>query len=67
MQMPAGGTRLSCTRERARSSSEADPYPKYVKDMSYDYPELRLLADFIEIGRDLIRRRSYGDNASKNE
>lgn len=39
----------------------------YVKELSYDWPELRLLADFMEVGTDPIRWRNYHENDGKNQ
>lgn len=37
------------------------PYLSYVKDISVEWPQLKLLADFMEVGTDPLRWKDFHD------
>ncbi|KAI1742181.1 hypothetical protein F4680DRAFT_413138 [Xylaria scruposa] len=44
-------------------AEDAGPYLRYLKSISSEWPQLRLLADFMEVGTDPLRWRNfYGDD-----
>ena len=44
----------------------AAPYLQYVKAISAEWPHLKLLADFMEVGTDPTRWRNFHGNDQKN-
>ncbi|CAM1508937.1 Fc.00g026760.m01.CDS01 [Cosmosporella sp. VM-42] len=47
-------------------SNEDGPYLKYVKTISPEWPQLRSLADFMEVGTDPMRWRNFFGNDKEN-
>ncbi|KAI0862607.1 hypothetical protein F4860DRAFT_512576 [Xylaria cubensis] len=57
------GTQESQRKEWEIKVEDASPYLRYLKSISSEWPQLRLLADFMEVGTDPLRWRNfYGDD-----
>ncbi|KAI0191470.1 hypothetical protein EV127DRAFT_387712 [Xylaria flabelliformis] len=56
-------TQESQRKEWEIKVEDAGPYLRYLKSISSEWPQLRLLADFMEVGTDPLRWRNfYGDD-----
>lgn len=49
-----------------RISENPDPYLQFLTTISSEWPQIRLLADFMEVGTDPLRWRNFHDDDKHN-